>query len=306
MDAPTSSTKQKVVELLQAKLEDVRKDNESLRLMVEIVNNKCNVLQSRIQETIRTHQMDANNYLASVQSDHNGGSRPEVSVSKTSKIYVETHVDDKSLVNLLLFIKKKKKNCDTYTVILLVVRDGHQWRKYGQKVTKDNSSPRAYFRCSMAPRCPVKKKVSSGIFTYGLIGCYFIFIFLMICRIQVQRWMVDKRYLVATYEGEHNHDVVDCSAGQSFASAPKISSMAGFPSPATYDTFRSNIALDLTLSGPNQEKKRPSHDSLQDYNKKKMKIEEYVATLTKDPNFTIALAAAVASSITDLPKPTIL
>ncbi|KAL5850186.1 hypothetical protein ACOSQ4_008199 [Xanthoceras sorbifolium] len=258
MDAPTSSTKQKVVELLQAKLEDVRKDNESLRLMVEIVNNKCNVLQSRIQETIRTHQMDANNYLASIQSDHNGGSRPEVSVSKTSKIYVETHVDDKSLV----------------------VRDGHQWRKYGQKVTKDNSSPRAYFRCSMAPRCPVKKKV--------------------------QRWMVDKRYLVATYEGEHNHDVVDCSAGQSFASAPKISSMAGFPSPATYDTFRSNIALDLTLSGPNQEKKRPSHDSLQDYNKKKMKIEEYVATLTKDPNFTIALAAAVASSITDLPKPTIL
>ncbi|KAF7817303.1 putative WRKY transcription factor 40 [Senna tora] len=61
----------------------------------------------------------------------------------------------------------------------LYVRDGYQWRKYGQKVTRDNPSPRAYFKCSYAPTCPVKKKV--------------------------QRSIEDPRVLVATYEGEHNH-----------------------------------------------------------------------------------------------------
>ncbi|XP_050380661.1 WRKY transcription factor 1 [Argentina anserina] len=61
-----------------------------------------------------------------------------------------------------------------------IVNDGYRWRKYGQKLVKGNPNPRSYYRCSH-PGCPVKK--------------------------HVERAFNDSKVVMATYEGQHDHDV---------------------------------------------------------------------------------------------------
>lgn len=152
----------------------------------------------------------------------------------------------------------------------LVVKDGYQWRKYGQKVTRDNPSPRAYFKCACAPSCSVKKKV--------------------------QRSVEDQSVLVATYEGEHNHPMpsqIDSNNGLN-----RHISHGGSASTPVAANRRSSLTVPVTTVDMIESKKVTSPTSRIDFPQvQKLLVEQMASSLTKDPNFTAALAAAVTGKL---------
>ncbi|KAH0643836.1 hypothetical protein KY290_034069 [Solanum tuberosum] len=149
-------------ETLDEELIRMREENKKLVTMLTNLCENYNSLQTHLIELLQkysTHNEEDNSNLLLPRKrkaeeeccvnnfEEASPKRPREITTKVSTVCVKTNRSDQTSV----------------------VKDGYNWRKYGQKVTRDNPYPRAYYKCSFAPTCPVKKKEGKELLSYKFV-----------------------------------------------------------------------------------------------------------------------------------------
>ncbi|KAK2378471.1 putative WRKY transcription factor [Trifolium repens] len=269
------SVKDESIDELEEELKRVTAENKKLVEMLSVVCENYNTLRSHLVEYMRRNpekelstsskkrkSESSNNNNSNLIGINNGNSES----SSTDEESCKKPREEENLKAKISRAYVKTEASDTG----LIVKDGYHWRKYGQKVTRDNPCPRAYFKCSFAPSCPVKKKV--------------------------QRSVDDQSMLVATYEGEHNHP--QPPQMESTSGSGRSVSLNSVPTSASLSSSAPKVVtLDLTNS-KNSNKDSKNIEPKKDSPKLPKNLVEQMATsLTTDPNFRAALVAAISGRL---------
>lgn len=159
------SLREEAAEQLESDLHRMTMENIRLNEMLRNITKSYQVLRIQASDMMRTGS--SYRYLAGVgRSDSTSSSSPPLRKRKAEEMLMmnplpDYYTDSTSDGRRATSTVKISNTCVKIDPLdsSLVVKDGYQWRKYGQKVTRANPSPKAYYKCSHAPICPVKKKV---------------------------------------------------------------------------------------------------------------------------------------------------